>query len=484
MAADPIPFQLGPNAADAAQLQQKQAMISALMAQALKGPPDGQMVSGHYIKPGIGNALLPALQMLMAQHAQGNVNQQQQALAQKYQGGLATAMQQYIAQRNGVPGVPGGNGPTMSTADAGNLLNNDQDPTYSQPATPATPATPGNPFGAAVGAASSMYPQLATLGNEDLKSQLAGQLTPKDIFANPELSVPSKIAAVQGGRVDPNVVQAAPKPMVVNDKVVTIDPSTGKPIANPLDERTTYGTFGPVADTPNGPLYGQKADTGEIKTPPPGTNINLNTVDSASNAFATGIAKSRADSLTASKGAAQQGIQALVSIQDAQAAINNGIKSGSGADFKLTLAKVGKAFGLSDDPAIVNTEAYKSDVMNQVLGVVKSLGSNPSEADREFVNQIKGGTISLDAGTLNHLLQIGKAEAGNAVLAHQHNLAVNRDATGAIPADLEAMNVPFNFSAPDLEFDSSTGRLRAPTIAAPSNAPKIMHFDAQGNPIQ
>lgn len=488
MAADPIQFQLGPTGADMAQLQQKQALINALMQKAQAGPEQGQMVSGHYIRPGIGNALLPAIQLFAAQHAQKRVNDQQQILGQKYQSGLAQAMQQYIQTRNGTPGAPPTGGlPTMSDSDASNLLNNDQPPILSQPATGPAQAgsapTPGNPFGAAVGAASSFYPQLATLGNEDLKAQLAGQLTPKDIFSNPELSVPSKIAAVQGGKVNPNVVQAAPKVQVANDQIFSVDPTTGTATPS-VDARTKYGPFGPVADTPNGPLLGQKADTGEIKTPPPGTNINLNTQQTAADAFAGKLAGARADSLVASRGAALDGVKALSQISDAQAALDNGIKSGAGANIKLLLAKVGKAFGLSDDPAIVNSEGYKAAVMNQVLGSVKTLGSNPSEADREFVNQIKGGDINLDAGTLQHLLKVAKAAAGNDVLAHQHNLAINRDGTGAIPQDLEAMNVPFNFSAPDLEFDSGTGRLRAPVLPKSTAAPKVMHFDAQGNLIQ
>lgn len=498
MAADPIPFQLGGQfQADASTLARKQQLIDALTAKSQQAP-QGQMVSGHYISPGILGALLPLAQSLAANHAETGVLRGQQKLSSQYQGAVGQALKSYMDQRNGVAATPGqvqtGGGPTMSTDDAANMMGGDQAPTYSQPATtPAQPAiaptaeTPADPRGAAMQALASAFPQIQAVGKMDLEQLNKGAVTPHDVFTNSDLSVPSRVAALGSGQgtngtVNLSGVQAAPKTITANDQVFNAVP--GGPVTPVLDARTKYGQFGQVAQTPNGPLYGQAADTGKIETPPPGTNINLNTVDSASNAFAKGIADARAQSLVQSRTNAIDGVKALSQINDAQAALSNGIKTGSGADFKLTLAKVGKAFGLSDDPAIVNSEGYKAAVMNQVLGSVKTLGSNPSEADREFVNQIKGGTLNLDAGTLQHLLQVAKASAGNDVLAHQHNLAINRDATGAIPADMDAMNVPFNFSAPDLEFDSGTGRLRAPILQPQSGSPKVMHFNAQGELIQ
>lgn len=443
-----------PFSPDVAKIARQRAYAQLLQQQALT-PQQGQMVSGHYISPGIGGALLPALAALMSGRMNAKADESQASAATAYQQAQGSALKDYMAKRNGTPATP----------DTPEVQGNN--PSAYMPAQAGTPAVAGDPMAAATSAMMSRFPALQTIGKTDLDAQYKGQITPTALLTAPGTTAASRAAAVSGGGV--GALRDEAKPIALDGTIQAFDPATA---TTKLAGKANYGAPGQIAtDGAGHPIMGQvNTDTGEAKPFSSGTNVTLNTGEVSGKAFQDAIGKARSDSLVATKAGAENANKALINISDAQGALSAGIKSGSGADFKLGLAKVGKALGLSDDPTIVNTESYKSDIAHSVIAKIKALGTNPTDTDRAFINGMEGGTISADAGTLNHLLQIAKAEAGNALLQHQENLQANQNAPGVLPGDMNAMNVPFNFEAPELAYNKSTNRFSAPKFATPSTA--------------
>ena len=66
--------QMGQMRPEEAELKKKQAMVDALRQNTMT-PQQGQMVSGHYVSPGIAGAISQLGQAYMAKQAQGNVDQ-------------------------------------------------------------------------------------------------------------------------------------------------------------------------------------------------------------------------------------------------------------------------------------------------------------------------------------------------------------------------------------------------------------------------
>lgn len=80
-----------------AALQRKKLLADMLMAQALK-PAQGQMVSGHYVGPGVLGNIAPIAQAFMGQKMEKDYTKGTQELQGKYQESLSKALQEYQAK--------------------------------------------------------------------------------------------------------------------------------------------------------------------------------------------------------------------------------------------------------------------------------------------------------------------------------------------------------------------------------------------------
>jgi len=88
---------LDPNAADLQTLNRQQAYAQALMTQGLQGQPQGQMVSGYYVKPSFTQALQPVVQALTGAYLGNRAEQKQRDLAAAIRGKQAEAVQNYLS---------------------------------------------------------------------------------------------------------------------------------------------------------------------------------------------------------------------------------------------------------------------------------------------------------------------------------------------------------------------------------------------------
>lgn len=297
------------------------------------------------------------------------------------------------------------------------------------------------------------------------------RMTPKEIMSIPGASLDSRRQAAMAGdgQGDLSLLSPDQREHVVNGQIVTTTPGAKPAIA--MDARDRFNPVGPIGTGENGtPIYGQtEKETGKAAFAPKGVAVNVNTTQKAGDKFATELAGKRADILTKSYDNAIAAKKAYEAMSEATHDLEAGIKSGITANINLGLAKIGKSLGLSDDPTIASTEAYRSNMARETLNLVKNLGAGTgiSNADREFAEKAAGGDITLDDRTMLRLLNVAAAASGNVLVEHQRLLQSNADASGALPQDLETFNVPWqikaNNSGGGLSFDERGRRFTANT---------------------
>lgn len=168
------------------------------------------------------------------------------------------------------------------------------------------------------------------------------------------------------------------------------------------------------------------------------------------------------DAMAESATSARAAMTGLASLREAKAALDAGIISGAGADWKLALQKVGAGLGVVDPTTIINTETFRSAIAPQVAAMMKAtVGSTQiSNADREFAEKAAGGSINLDEGSIKRLVDI-MGRAGNAAIGgHMDRLnKVYPDGNG-----FERERALFGVDAPAPEM--ATPKTGAPTAGA------------------
>lgn len=141
------------------------------------------------------------------------------------------------------------------------------------------------------------------------------------------------------------------------------------------------------------------------------TNINVNTGPKDGKIFEEFIDERKG---------ATSAIAGLKSNFEAQNAIRNGAITGSMADERLKLQKVGALLGVTDPKAIQNTETFQSAVAPMVGSMIKDIvgSANISDSDRAFAEKAAGGNISLDEGSILRLLEIQEKVATDKIATY------------------------------------------------------------------
>lgn len=333
------------------------------------------------------------------------------ALNQQPTGGLASDQAQYgpsslNAYAQMVPILPTGASPTPPSnivAPTGNPAPQPQQPVQVSPQASGNPGGLGagvsgffnnlhtGPLGAVIGGVGS------ALGLEDPK--LAAQRLQANNTANflrargaPEADI---IAAVGSGR--------APGSPEVLKKLIDVYANREKVRPATAEERKAFGAPEdlPMAidTTTNKPIYGPAGQK---------TNVSLNTV---ANPVLEGVGKQ----IVAQRDKAQNAATSVIPfVHEARQALDEGAITGAFADQRVFAQKVGGLFGLSTDQA-ANTEKFRAAIGNEVLGHIKSLGANPSNADRDYIEKIQGGQITLDEKSLRYILDMTEKYARQAI---------------------------------------------------------------------
>ncbi len=202
-------------------------------------------------------------------------------------------------------------------------------------------------------------------------------------------------------------------------------------------------------------------------------NIQLN---NTINPIVKGVGERFNDSMDTAKASIPQ----IQGIHEARRALDEGAITGLGADPKLFLAKAANLFGL-DEKSAANTEVARSAIGNSVLAKAKTLGANPSNTDRDYIEKVVGGQIQLEEPSIRRLLDMQEKWARQAI---QRANAEGAKLLKAQPKELESIAPLLSVQEPPSydEFLKANPRTAAQTVTGAT--PKIRKFNAATGKIE
>lgn len=166
------------------------------------------------------------------------------------------------------------------------------------------------------------------------------------------------------------------------------------------------------------------------------TRVN---VDAGPKAFWSDFGKNATDVLFKEREGAQAAASTVQSIAQIRAAVESGAYQGSGADAKLTASKALGALGMPyDAKTVANTELFNATANQFVLDKIKTLGANPSNADRDFIEKTVP-RIGTDPAALPQLLDFMEQRAGQQIGTFNQKIKSVQGQQGAqfLPFSLE-----------------------------------------------
>jgi hypothetical protein len=263
-------------------------------------------------------------------------------------------------------------------------------------------------------------------------------------------------------------------------------PPTATP-GNSILDRNTGAVIGSVPVNPLPPdVLAQKKEI--AKAGSPNNNVAVNT---AANPIVDGFGKQFVEQ----RESASAGANSIRSIHEARKQLDasGGIMSGFGATRKLDLARAGAMFGLTDPKVIANTESFRSAIGSTVLAQAKALGANPTNTDREYIENVAAGKIELNEATIRRMLDINERLARDAIRRYnstadqvlkelEANPNVDRTAM-AITRTLGRVTEPDEYRRPDQPQPQGGPPAPVPVQGQPQAAP-VQEGQPQPAPIQ
>lgn len=144
---------------------------------------------------------------------------------------------------------------------------------------------------------------------------------------------------------------------------------------------------------------------------------NVNVPVSLDKGLYGGLAETQAKQYSDQYSQAQNAPNLLQRAQRVKAALGPDSKAitGAGADWLLTGAKVAAQFGFNTGDAAADTEGLSRDLAASTLDQIKAsglgAGSGFSNADRDFLEKVVGGKITLEGATLRKLADLNERSA-------------------------------------------------------------------------
>jgi hypothetical protein len=338
--------------------------------------PQGQMVSGHYVAP----SWTQQLGTLANAYMGGNMAEQNEAksakLAQLLRGQNESEVKNILEKTFGSPDYKPESMPEIQRDDQGNLM----------PAIPQTGVAP-NKEAALLAGLTATSPIGQMIGQNLLSKKLAGP-TYHNVAAGASLlqETPNGIKQVYTAPKEqkiPDILESTAYRLGINP-----NPSTWTPEQRmAIDQKI-------VADKRAG-----------------ATNVSVNTGKAYGQEFGNLMAKQDIDKYTIAQNAPKIVQQSL----EIKNLINKGALTGTGADFALSAAKAFNLGGANNAEKIKNTEMLVSSLGQNVLNNIKTSGLGAGQGftdkDRQFLERVVGGQITLDKNTIVQLANLQEKAA-------------------------------------------------------------------------
>lgn len=352
-------------------LERQRAYANMLMQQSAQ--PQGSMVSGQFVAPSWTQQLNAALNPIVGAYLSKTADEKSLKLAEQLRNKEIQDINKFYQYQYGAPATYAPQGDTL----AGEMIN---------------PAVERNPQMAYQIAATSQSPILRQQLAEMLKGRTVKE--GETVLRYNPLSGKEEATFTGGMSLPSDIKSAAVR--------VGLDPTKastwGQNELNLINNRI-------VADKEAGR-----------------TNLVVNTGKAYTGAFGEGIAKEDLGKYSIAEKAPSIYQNAL----NTEELLNKGAITGLGATYKLNLARALNVVGANNEEIIKNTEQLVSNRGQIVLDSIKASGLGAGQGftntDREFLEKVKGGTITLNDKTLRELARIEKNVAQAAVDAWNKRL--------------------------------------------------------------
>lgn len=185
------------------------------------------------------------------------------------------------------------------------------------------------------------------------------------------------------------------------------------------------------------------------RSAPRNSTTTINNVDTTGRAFWGDFGKGQADALIQEGQAARTGMGTIKMIDDVVPRLSQAF-TGPGAEYRNTAVGALRSIGIDiDEKRFGNTQYIQKQLGEVVLGKIKQLGANPSNADLTFINQTVP-RINDDPKALADLLMFMRQKEVERVQGYNAKIEQLRQnpASKGIPYGLDPLSIPEMPKAP------------------------------------
>ncbi len=172
----------------------------------------------------------------------------------------------------------------------------------------------------------------------------------------------------------------------------------------------------------------------------------------------------------------------IPAIHQIRQVLDAGAFTGTGAEAKMALAKVGEQLGIPSDQA-QNTQVLGAVLAKRVIAAMGgSLGNQVSNADVKFMKQAQGGEITMDETAIRNILRIGEESAHRIIKQHDQEAArvMRLPGVGQLGADQFQIPAPPTYDEfnkanpmPQAQAAPQAATAEVPTVNTPDEARKL-----------
>ena len=160
----------------------------------------------------------------------------------------------------------------------------------------------------------------------------------------------------------------------------------------------------------------------ELLKSKPAAKTVINFADKGKNKFYEKLSELQAKKVTDLRDASTTAVASMSNLQEMQKLSKSGIYEGLTANVELGINKLLYEAGLIDDPKLANTEEFLLRGANETIALLKTgalgTGISISNKDREFMEAISGGRITLSKETIDRWLRVRTSVTTQAIKIH------------------------------------------------------------------
>lgn len=353
------------------QLERRRKMAEMLSMNAQKPYAAGSMVGNVYVPTHWTQHAAQALNGYASDKEMERLDAKQMDVARRKQDDMRTEGARFAELLRGKPATEQTNVADDQLAYGGN----EGDSVSTQVQTPAVPGDRNAAMAFALGAKNPMLQQTAMA--DMMKQQESYTLKPGEVRMQGTQRIAGLDAKPEIREVNGQIVQ------IVNGQIMPLGapiPKQANP-ANPAADLLVPGPDGKLV--PNQQLIAAKSMIAAAGKP----SMNSTIINAGPKAFETELGKLDAEKLGELRKSAEAANNSLAVAQNLRAAVNQGVYSGGGAQAKTAAANIINGITGATPKNLPGSQLFNAEASKLVLDHVKTLGANPSNADREFIEK-------------------------------------------------------------------------------------------------